>query len=150
MDLQIQKLPRKEIAQEALKNSFFIIEQNVEKAFEYINAYAPEHLIIASSNPSAYEELIFNAGSVFLGNNCPESVGDYASGTNHTLPTYGWASSYNGVNVDAYMKKVTFQSISEIGIKNIGDIVIPMAEAELLRAHANAVRLRLGRSLNDI
>lgn len=143
IDLLISDLPRKEIASKALQNSCIIIDENLDSAFTFINNYAPEHLIIASDDAENLVERIINAGSVFLGNFCPESAGDYASGTNHTLPTYGWAKSYNGVNVDAYMRKITFQSVSKAALSDLGKLVIPMAEAEQLQAHANALKIRL-------
>ena len=140
---QIEELPRKNLAAKALENSLIIVEEDVDRAFAYINAYAPEHFIIASDNAENLAERVINAGSVFMGNYCPESVGDYASGTNHTLPTYGWASSYSGVNVDAFLRKVTFQSVTREGLVDLGKVVIIMAEAEQLQAHANAVKIRL-------
>ena len=140
---QIVDLPRRDIAKDALKNSKAIVILNKNGAFDFINEYAPEHLIIASEIASEYIELIINAGSVFLGNYCPESAGDYASGTNHTLPTDGWSKSYNGVNVDSFSRKVTFQSITKKGIQELGDTIITMAENEQLQAHANAVKVRL-------
>jgi histidinol dehydrogenase len=146
---QIKVLPRKDIAKDALSNSKAIVILNQRDAFDYINDYAPEHLIIASVNASDYVAKIINAGSVFLGNYCPESAGDYASGTNHTLPTDGWAKSYNGVNVDSFSRKITFQSISKKGIQGLGDTVITMAENESLQAHANAVKVRLVNLKNE-
>ena len=143
VEILLEELPRKEIARKALENSFIIVEEDVNKAFDYINAYAPEHLIIASEYAEILSGKVVNAGSVFLGNWCPESVGDYASGTNHTLPTYGWAKSYNGINIDTFMRKITFQKVDKIGIQNLAPLVIPMAEAEQLQAHANAVKIRL-------
>ena len=109
-----------------------------------MNEYAPEHLIIASDNAAALAEKVVNAGSVFLGHYSPESVGDYASGTNHTLPTNGFAKAYSGVSVDSFVKKITYQKLSHEGLKNISETVIQMAETEGLNAHANAVRVRLG------
>ena len=126
-----------------MENSHIIVEPDVEKAFEYINAYAPEHFIIASEYADELADRTVNAGSVFLGNYCPEAAGDYASGTNHTLPTYGWAKSYSGVNIDTFMRKITFQKITGEGIKNVGPVVVKMAEAEQLQAHANAVKIRI-------
>ncbi len=143
IESQLEVLPRKNIAKEALKNSKFVVITDASKAFDLINHYAPEHLIIASDSPEQYVDLILNAGSVFLGNYCPESAGDYASGTNHTLPTNGWAKNYSGVNMDAFYKKVTFQSITKQGIENLGQTIITMAEGEALQAHANAVKVRL-------
>ena len=114
-------------------------------AFKFINAYAPEHLIIASVKPAQYLDTIRNAGSVFVGNYTPESAGDYASGTNHTLPTAAAARSFSGVNLDAFYKKITFQEISKEGIESLGDAIIQMARAERLEAHARAVELRLSK-----
>ena len=141
--VQIDELPRRALASEALSHSKAFLFQNSESSFDFINSYAPEHLIIASEDPDRYVQYISNAGSVFLGNYCPESAGDYASGTNHTLPTNGWARSYSGVNLDAFMKKITFQKISKKGLQNLGKTIISMAEAEQLQAHANAVSIRL-------
>jgi histidinol dehydrogenase len=143
IDDQISLLPRKDIAREALKNSKFVVIEEINKAFDLINTYAPEHLIIASEYPDQYIDLIINAGSVFLGNYCPESAGDYASGTNHTLPTNGWAKNYSGVNMDAFYKKITFQNITKQGIVSLGPTIITMAEGEELQGHANAVKVRL-------
>jgi histidinol dehydrogenase len=140
---QLEVLPRKDIAIKALQNSHIIIEPDRSKAFKYINAYGPEHFIIASDHAEDLSELTINAGSVFLGNLCPEAVGDYASGTNHTLPTYGWAKSYSGVNIDTFMRKITFQKLTKEGMSNLGPIVVKMAEAEQLQGHANAVKIRL-------
>ena len=140
---QLAVLPRASIAAEALKNSSIIVEENAETAFTYINHYAPEHLIIASERPKDYLTMIKNAGSVFLGNWTPESGGDYATGTNHTLPTDGWARSYSGVNLDAFCKKITFQEMTPKGINNLGPAIMTMAQAESLQAHAEAVNIRL-------
>ncbi len=143
VELQLSKLPRRDLAKETLSNSLIIVEENVKKAFDYINEYAPEHLIISSENPDQYIAKIENAGSVFLGNFTPESAGDYASGTNHTLPTYGWAKSFSGVNIDSFTKKITYQNISREGILGLGKAIVNMAEGEQLQAHANAVKLRM-------
>ena len=140
---QLTRLPRKAIAERALQNSRFIVVENNAVALELINEYAPEHLIICSRQEAFFTEGIQNAGSVFLGNYSPESAGDYASGTNHTLPTNGFAKSYSGVNLDSFLKSVTFQKISPEGIQNIGKTIEIMAEAEGLQAHKNAVTLRL-------
>ncbi|MFC1615946.1 histidinol dehydrogenase [Patescibacteria group bacterium] len=140
---QIKKLSRKQIAQKALKNSFTIICENLKQAFEFSNLYAPEHLILNIQNAKAKLNLIKNAGSVFVGKNSCESIGDYASGTNHTLPTYGYAKNYSGVNLDAFVKKITFQEISTAGLKIIGPVVEKIAIAEGLDAHKNAVSIRL-------
>ena len=117
--------------------------ENTEDAIELINAYAPEHLIISCKDDEQLGERIINAGSVFLGNYSPESVGDYASGTNHTLPTNGFAKAYSGVSLDSFFKKITFQQLTQQGLNNISTAVQTMAEAEGLRAHANAVAIRL-------
>ncbi|MFT3824572.1 MAG: histidinol dehydrogenase [Chitinophagaceae bacterium] len=140
---QLAVLPRKDIATKALENSRFVIVKDAAIAFELLNAYAPEHLIIASNNAAELASLVVNAGSVFLGHYSPESAGDYASGTNHTLPTNGFATAYSGVSVDSFVKKITFQQLSQEGLQNIGKMVITMAEAEGLEAHANAVKVRL-------
>lgn len=145
---QLDDLPRKAIAEKALANSQAIVLDNVEEMIELINGYAPEHLIIAMENYTEVAEKITNAGSVFLGNYSPESAGDYASGTNHTLPTNGWARSYSGVNLDSFMKKITFQEITPEGIRNLGPVIEIMAAAELLDAHKNAVTLRLNEIKN--
>ncbi len=140
---QLNQLSRKEIAQKALKNSVAIVMNDELEMIELINEYAPEHLIISMENYLQTAEKITNAGSVFLGNYTPESAGDYASGTNHTLPTNGWARSFSGVNLDSFIRKITFQEISESGIKNLGPVIEKMADAEQLDAHKNAVTLRL-------
>lgn len=140
---QLEKLPRKDIAAKTLENSNFVLVDNTLEAMELSNEYAPEHLIIATDD---YEQLagrVVNAGSVFLGKYACESAGDYASGTNHTLPTHGYATAYNGVNLDSYIRKVTFQHLSEDGIKSIGKAVELMAENEQLHAHKNAMTCRL-------
>lgn len=143
IEKQLAKLPRKEIAMQALKNSKSILLNNIDDCLEFSNLYAPEHLIIASENASYYSDKIMNAGSVFLGNYSCESAGDYASGTNHTLPTNGFAKSYSGVSLDSFQKKITFQKISKEGLKNIGQAIEIMAEAEELFGHKNAVSIRL-------
>lgn len=140
---QVSLLPRKAFALEALKNSKSIFVSTLEEAIGISNEYAPEHLIIATSNADELAGQVINAGSVFLGYHTPESAGDYASGTNHTLPTNGHARAYSGVSVDSFVKKVTFQKITEDGINNIGQTIIAMAEAEGLDAHAQAVKIRL-------
>lgn len=141
--LQLKTLPRNSIAQKSLKNSVIIIVPSIEKAVGISNNYAPEHLIISTRNSEKIIKQIVNAGSVFLGNYSPESVGDYASGTNHSLPTYGYAKSYSGVNVESFMKAITFQKLYKKGLKNISTVVINLAETEKLQAHANAVKIRL-------
>ncbi len=143
--LQLEVLPRKEMAQRSIDNSKLIYLENKELAMEIINEYGPEHLIICTADDEFYVENITNAGSVFIGNYTPESAGDYASGTNHTLPTNGFAKQYSGVNLDSFMKSMTFQRISEEGIQNIGPAIELMAEAEGLQAHKNAVTLRLNK-----
>lgn len=143
IEKQIINLPRKEIAQKALENSKAILLASDEEIIELSNFYAPEHLIIQTNNYDKFAEKIINAGSVFLGAFTPESAGDYASGTNHTLPTSGFAKSYSGVNLDAFIKKITFQEISSRGLQNIGKSIEIMAESEELYAHKNAVTLRL-------
>ena len=131
------------MAVKALDNSRMFLVNSVTEAVELINEYAPEHLIIASNNDESIAARITNAGSVFLGNYSPESAGDYASGTNHALPTNGYAKNYSGVSVDSFVKKITYQKLTKEGLRNIGRTVIDMAEAEGLEAHANAVRIRL-------
>lgn len=143
MQKQLSVLPRKEMAVKALGNSKAIIVKDMEEAIDLVNEYAAEHLIIACENDEAVAEKIINAGSVFLGNYSPESVGDYASGTNHTLPTNGFAKAFSGVSVDSFVKKITYQKLSGQGLQNIGKTVEWMAAAEGLEAHANAVRIRL-------
>lgn len=140
---QLVDLPRKEIAAKALDNSVYILMKNEEEALELINEYGPEHLVIGAKNEDLFINKITNAGSVFLGNYTPESAGDYASGTNHTLPTNGYAKSYSGVSLDSYTKKITYQKISPEGLINLGPIIEIMAEAEDLYAHKNAVTVRL-------
>ncbi|MGC4034827.1 MAG: histidinol dehydrogenase [Chitinophagaceae bacterium] len=144
LSLQLEKLPRKELAAKALENSKVILLKDENEAIDLLNEYAPEHLILSCNNADELGNKVINAGSVFIGHYSPESVGDYASGTNHTLPTNGYAKAYSGVSVDSFVKKITFQKLSEEGLKNIGHAVITMAEAEGLEAHANAVRVRMG------
>ncbi len=143
LDAQLDQLPRKKIAEQALKQSFVLLVDEPEEAFAFSNEYAPEHLIVNVKNADACTDLILNAGSVFLGNLTPESVGDYASGTNHTLPTYGYARMYSGVNLASFQKSITVQSLTEEGIRNIGPAVEQLAEVEGLQAHRNAVSVRL-------
>ena len=140
---QLEALPRNEMAAESLKNSHFILLSSIEEALEFSNLYAPEHLILAVNNFEKYIPKIQNAGSVFLGNYSCESAGDYASGTNHTLPTNGFAKNYSGVSLDSFVNKITFQNLSEQGLKNLGKTIEVMAEAEGLFAHKNAVSIRL-------
>ena len=145
---QLAALPRKDIAAMALQNSLAIVIENTKTAFELLNEYAPEHLIIATDDAEILVGQVINAGSVFLGHYSPESAGDYASGTNHTLPTNGYAKAYSGVSLDSFVKKITFQQISKIGIENIGNAVEAMAAAEGLDAHKNAVTVRLNEIKN--
>ena len=140
---QLAVLPRHEIAEKTLVNSTFVLVKDKEEAMALSNAYAPEHLIIATADYETLAEKVINAGSVFLGNYACESAGDYASGTNHTLPTHSYALAYNGVNLDSYNRKVTFQHLTEEGVRSIGNAVVCMAENEQLEAHANAMRLRV-------
>lgn len=143
IELQLEQLPRKELARKALENSKIIILKTLEEAVELTNEYAPEHLIISTQFYMGVAANIVNAGSVFLGNYTPESAGDYASGTNHTLPTNGHAKAYNGVNMDSFVRKITFQQITQQGLSNLGNAIILMAENEELQAHSNAVKVRL-------
>ncbi|MDX1903616.1 MAG: histidinol dehydrogenase [Thermonemataceae bacterium] len=143
LDAQILQLPRAEIAKKSLKNSLIILFDNEDNCLEISNFYAPEHLILAVKKAEIFAEKITNAGSVFIGNYSPESAGDYASGTNHTLPTNGYARAYSGVSVDSFIKKVTFQKITKKGLLNIGETIELMAAAEELEAHKNAVSIRL-------
>src|SRR6187397_2883531 len=140
---QLKELPRKEIAEKALANSKIVLLNSIDEAIDLSNLYAPEHLILSCSNVEKLIEKIISAGSVFIGNYSPESVGDYASGTNHTLPTNGYAAMYSGVSVDSFVKKVTFQQLTKEGLTNIGNTIMQMAEAEGLGAHKNAVAIRL-------
>ena len=140
---QLDLLPRKEIAQKTLENSTLVLVSDLQEAIELSNAYAPEHLILQTENYMELAELVVNAGSVFLGQYACESAGDYASGTNHTLPTHGYATAYSGVNLDSYQRKVTFQHLTEEGVRSIGHAVELMAEAEQLDAHKNAMTVRI-------
>lgn len=149
IQVQIAGLPRKVIAEKAIANSKLIFVENDTIALDLINEYGPEHFIVCTSDDAFYIDGIENAGSVFIGNYTPESAGDYASGTNHTLPTNGYAKNYSGVNLDSFMKTMTFQEISKIGIQNIGSAIEIMAEAEGLQAHKNAVTLRLKAIKNE-
>lgn len=150
LNRQLKELPRQSIAEKALANSRAIVLSGEEEMIDLINQYAPEHLIISMNNYAEIAEKIWNAGSVFLGNYTPESAGDYASGTNHTLPTNGWARSFSGVNLDSYLKKITFQEITPEGMKNLGPVIETMAAAEQLDAHKNAVTLRLNEIKNKL
>jgi histidinol dehydrogenase len=140
---QLQNLSRKEIATISIQNSVALVVQDELEAMELLNLYAPEHLILATNHAVQLAELVINAGSVFLGNFAPESVGDYASGTNHTLPTNGYANAYSGVSVDSFVKKITFQQLNPQGLSAIGPAVQTMALAEGLDAHEQAVTVRL-------
>ena len=140
---QLELLPRKEIAAKALENSSFVLVHDKQEAIDLSNAYAPEHLIIQTSDYEKLAAKVVNAGSVFLGEYACESAGDYASGTNHTLPTHGYATAYNGVNLDSYCRKVTFQHLKADGIHSIGRAVELMAAAEQLDAHKNAMTVRI-------
>lgn len=149
IEKQIQLLPRKEIALQALKNSMLILFTSLDDCVSFSNSYAPEHLIINSLYATLLSGKITNAGSVFLGNYSCESAGDYATGTNHTLPTNGFAKSYSGVSTDSFLKKISFQEVNQEGIKNLGPTIELMAEAESLYGHKNAVSLRL-KSLRNV
>lgn len=142
IEKQLATLPRKEIATLAIQNSYCMLTQNINQALEFSNQYAPEHLILAIENFEPLLPNIINAGSVFLGNLTPESAGDYASGTNHTLPTSGYAKSYSGVSVDTFIKKITFQQLNQKGLNNIASTVETLAQAEGLDAHKNAITIR--------
>jgi histidinol dehydrogenase len=142
LEKQLAVLPRMDYAMKALSNSRIFLVKTEDEMVEMMNLYAPEHLIIQMKNYSEISEQIINAGSIFLGNYTPESAGDYASGTNHTLPTNGWAKSYSGVNLDSFIRKITFQEISKEGIQNLGPMIELMAEAEHLFAHRNAATIR--------
>jgi histidinol dehydrogenase len=139
---QLKSLARNKFIIESLKNSFIIITDNLEDALDFSNEYAPEHLILQVKNYNKYKGKIENAGSVFLGNYSPESAGDYASGTNHTLPTNGFAKSFSGVTLNSFQKSITFQELTKSGLKSIEDTIITLAEIEGLDAHANAIKVR--------
>ncbi len=143
MTRQLLQLPRRELIEQSLQSCKIIVMEDPKEMVEMVNAYAPEHLIIAMKNKDETAEAIVNAGSVFLGNFTPESAGDYASGTNHTLPTNGFAKAYSGVNLDSFVKKITFQEITPSGLKGLGDTLLQMSEAENLQAHKLAVSVRL-------
>ncbi len=140
---QLKALPRREIAQQALEASFSLILKDAAQALKFANMYAPEHLILSITNAEKATKSVLNAGSVFLGNNTPESAGDYASGTNHTLPTNGWTRSYSGLSLESFCKNITFQSITKAGAKALAPAVMAMAEAEGLGAHKRAMEIRL-------
>jgi histidinol dehydrogenase len=143
VERQLDKLPRKELTMKALVESRIVILPTVEQQIEFANLYASEHLIISMKEPWKVAEKITAAGSVFIGNYSPESAGDYASGTNHTLPTSGWARSMSGVNLDSFVRKITYQEITREGIRTLGDTIVTMAQAEGLDAHANAASVRM-------
>ena len=143
IEVQLKTLPRREIAAKALDNSRLVLVHNTAEAIDLSNAYAPEHLILATKDYEQLAEKVVNAGSVFLGKYACESAGDYASGTNHTLPTHGYALAYNGVNLDSYNRKITFQHLTPQGVRSIGHAVEVMASHEQLMAHKNAMTLRL-------
>ncbi len=143
IERQLGRLPRSQYVRKSLENSKIIILKDYAEMVKLVNEYAPEHLILSVKNADEIADLVVNAGSVFLGNFTPESAGDYASGTNHTLPTNGFAKVYSGVNIDSFMKKITFQKITQAGLSNIGQAIMKMAEAEQLTAHKNAVSVRL-------
>lgn len=143
VDVQLEALPRKEVALKALSESRMIVIPSVDRQIEFVNMYGPEHLIISMSDPWSIAERITAAGSVFIGNYTPESAGDYASGTNHTLPTSGWARSMSGVNLDSFVRKITYQEITSEGISALGKTIVAMAQAEGLDAHANAAIIRI-------
>ena len=143
VDRQVALLPRNEIAEASLGNSRMILLSNDDEIIEMTNEYAPEHLIIQTRNASELAERVVNAGSVFIGPWSPESAGDYASGTNHTLPTSGYAKAYSGVNIDSFMRKITFQQLTQDGLKSLGPVIETMAAGEYLDAHKNAVTIRL-------
>jgi len=149
VESQLEQLSRKSIASESLKNSTLVLVKNVQDAMLMINEYAPEHFIVMSEDEDYIIDNIKNAGSVFLGSYTPESAGDYASGTNHTLPTNGFAKAYSGVSLESFNKKITFQRISKQGLHNIGPAIEVMAENELLDAHKNAVTIRLNKDINS-
>ncbi len=148
-DKQLKLLPRKEFAAKALENSFLILLNSLTECMEFSNSYAPEHLIISTSDSLSLADEVTNAGSVFIGEYSCESAGDYASGTNHTLPTNRFARNFSGVSVDSFLKKITYQEISPEGLKNLGGVIVQMAEAESLTGHKNAVTIRLNSFKND-
>ena len=149
LETQTAALERRELAEKALANSRFILFDTLDECIDFSNLYAPEHLILAIDEFEIYADKVTNAGSVFLGKYTPESAGDYASGTNHTLPTNGYARSMSGVSMDSFYKKITFQNISKTGLQNIGPAIETMATAESLTAHKNAVTIRLKSILNE-
>ena len=140
---QLAALPRRDKAEKSLDNSLFILVHNTDEAIAFSNEYAPEHLILSTADYKTLAEKVINAGSVFMGRWACESAGDYASGTNHTLPTHGWAKSYSGVNLDSFIRKVTFQELTGEGIDSIGKTVEKMAAEESLEAHRRAMTYRI-------
>lgn len=142
VSLQLEQLPRKEIAAAALAHSRMILFSSMDEVMEFTNLYAPEHLILQTADAGTLAGKVTNAGSVFIGHYTPESAGDYASGTNHTLPTNGWARSVSGLNLDSFCKKITYQEITREGLQQLGPVIETMAEAEMLHAHKNAVTIR--------
>lgn len=142
---QLEQLPRKSIAEKALANSRTVVFDNFDDRVDFVNSYAPEHLIIQTREPWAFAERVTAAGSVFIGEYSPESAGDYASGTNHTLPTSGWAKSFSGVNLDSFSRKITYQQLTRSGLESLATTIVLMAEREGLDAHANAVKIRLNK-----
>jgi len=145
LEEQLQSLPRRQAAEKALSNSITLFAENLDEAIAFSNRWAPEHLILSCRKPRAAAKKITSAGSVFLGNWTPESAGDYASGTNHTLPTSGYAAMYSGVSLESFLKQITFQELSKKGLRELGPVVEIMAESEGLEAHKRAVSLRLER-----
>jgi histidinol dehydrogenase len=143
IEKQLDVLPRKEIAAKSVKNGLAVFVDTFDQAIDMVNEYAAEHLILNCSNSDQVAEQVINAGSVFIGNFSPESAGDYATGTNHTLPTNGYAKAYSGVGIDSFVKKVSFQKMSRDGLYDMSKTIIAMAEAEGLEAHAAAVRIRI-------
>jgi len=143
VNAQLEQLPRRDIAAQALQHSRLVLVEDMSIAMELLNAYAPEHLIIACKDDITIADGVVNAGSVFLGNYSPESAGDYASGTNHTLPTNGYARAYSGVSLDSFIKKITFQRLTREGLQQIGPAIEAMAAAEGLEAHKRAVSIRM-------
>ncbi len=150
LDRQLLLLPRKDIAGRALQHSKTIVVRDAETSLDLLNAYAPEHLILACRNAEELALKVKNAGSVFIGHYAPETAGDYASGTNHTLPTNGFARAYSGVSVDSFIKKISFQQITAEGLSGIGETLMEMARAEGLQAHAAAVEIRLKQIKNKV
>ncbi len=145
INIQLKFLPRKKIISGSLKNSFTLVVSSIEEAIDFSNCYAPEHLIINTKNAAKYVSKIYNAGSVFLGGYAPESAGDYASGTNHSLPTYGYAKSIGGVSIESFIKNISIQKITKQGLDNLSSSIIKLAELEKLEAHSNAVKIRLNK-----